>query len=254
MLIGRGAGLRVDADLGRRRHHRHLRRDALRRLEGALRATRASAGRWRRSTPARSPRAARACTSRSGARSTGRCRLRARRAEQQAGGAVDPALELRARDGRPAVQPADDVRPRAPRQGLRPRRVQDAADLQLVLREHQRVGVLHLRAAAAASEGRQPRPAGQRRGQVRVEGLPGQLGAPAGDQPVDRLHRQLEQQAGQGLPGLRRPLERAGGSSVRGCSPGELGAPARSRRWPTSWPRPTPRPPRTSASSSCGRR
>ena len=36
MLIGRGDGLRVDADLGRRRHHRHLRRDAVRRLEGAL--------------------------------------------------------------------------------------------------------------------------------------------------------------------------------------------------------------------------
>ena len=34
-------------------------------------------------------------------------------------------------------------------------------------------------------------------------------GAPAGHQPVDRLHRQLEQQAGQGLPGLRQPLERA---------------------------------------------
>ena len=94
---------------------------------------------------------------------------------------------------------------------------------------------------------------GQRRGQVRVEGLPAQPGAPAGHQPLDRLHRQLEQQAGQGLPGLRQPLERAVAAApeaahrrARRASP--------SRRWPASWPRPTRRRPRTCASSSCGRR
>ena len=69
-------------------------------------------------------------------------RLREGARHQQAGGAVDAALELRPRDGRPALLPADDVRPRALGQGLHPRRVQDAADLQLVLRERQRVGVL----------------------------------------------------------------------------------------------------------------
>ena len=36
MLIGRGERLRVDADLGRRRHHRHLRRAAVRRLAHAV--------------------------------------------------------------------------------------------------------------------------------------------------------------------------------------------------------------------------
>ncbi len=36
MLIGHGDRLRVVADLGRRRHHRHVRREAVRRLEGQV--------------------------------------------------------------------------------------------------------------------------------------------------------------------------------------------------------------------------
>ena len=47
-------GLRHDADLGVRRHHRPVRRDALRRQRRRSTCTRASAGRWARSTPARS--------------------------------------------------------------------------------------------------------------------------------------------------------------------------------------------------------
>ena len=53
-------GLRVDADLGRRRHHRHVRRDALRRLEDEVPVQGQVPGDGVRSTPARSPRAARA--------------------------------------------------------------------------------------------------------------------------------------------------------------------------------------------------
>ena len=41
----------------------------------------------------------------------------------------------------------------------------------------------------------------ERHRQVRVEGRAGREQAPAGRQPVDGLHRQLEQQAGQELPG-----------------------------------------------------
>ena len=77
--------------------------------------------------------------------------------------------------------------------------------------------------------------------------------APAGHQPVDRLHRQLEQQAGQGLPGLRQPLERAVAAASEAAHRRARRA-SRSRRSPPSWRRPTPRRPRTSASSSCGRR
>ena len=94
---------------------------------------------------------------------------------------------------------------------------------------------------------------GQRRGQVRVEGLPGQPGAPAGHQPLDRLHRQLEQQAGQGLPGLRQPLERAVAAASEAAHR-RARAPAQADAGDASWPRPTPPPPRTCASSSCGRR
>ena len=48
------AGLRVEPHLGRLRPRRRVRRGALRRLEDEVRATRASAARWARSTPARS--------------------------------------------------------------------------------------------------------------------------------------------------------------------------------------------------------
>ena len=73
-------GLRVDADLGRRATSstRTPRRSAAARR--CATSTRASAGRWSRSTPARSPRAARACTSSSGARSMGRSTATRRRA------------------------------------------------------------------------------------------------------------------------------------------------------------------------------
>ena len=47
-------------------------------------------------------------------------RLREGARHQQAGGAVDAALELRPRDGRPALLPADDLRARALGQGLHP--------------------------------------------------------------------------------------------------------------------------------------
>ena len=245
----------MDADLGRRRHHRHLRRDAVRRLEGALplqgQVPRDGVGRRRhdlqgrqerpRHLPPHGPRAG--------------LRLREGARHQQAGGAVDPALELRARDGRPALLPADDVRPRALGQRLHPRRVQDAADLQLVLREHERVAFITSGRLPAAPEGRQPRPAGQRRrastsGRATWPTRP----HPQVINPSDRLHRQLEQQAGQGLPG--RPT--AAGTSSRCSATTAAHRRARraspSRRWPPSWPRPTPPRPRTCASSSCGRR
>jgi hypothetical protein len=79
---------------------------------------------------------------------------------------------------------------------------------------------------SVAPEGGQSRPARERRRQVRMDGLPLQRGAPARDQPVDRLHRQLEQQAGQGLPGLRQPLGRAVAAASeaadrRACAPAQ---------------------------------
>ena len=128
-------------------------------------------------------------------------RLRQGREDGQAGRAVAQALLLRARDGRPAVQPADDVRARAQRARLRQRRQEDAADVQLVLRERDGVGVLHLGRVPGPAQGRQRRPAGRRQRQVRVEGRAGVVQAPAGGQPGQRLHRQLEQQAGRELPG-----------------------------------------------------
>ena len=108
--------------------------------------------------------------------------------------------------------------------------------------------------APAAPEGRQPRPAGQRRGQVRVDGLPA---------PTRRTRRSSTRRPATSSTGTtsrprtsRRPT--AAGTSSR-CSArqlltGELGAPAQADARDASWPRPTPRRPRTCASSSCGRR
>ena len=68
--------------------------------------------------------------------------------------------------------------------------------------------VLHHRPAAGAPQGRQRRPAGRRPRPVRVERLPPRLAPSPGRRPGQRAARQLEQQAGAGLPRRRRPLGR----------------------------------------------
>ena len=164
------------------------------------------------------------------------------------------ALELRARDGRPALLPADDVRractrpttSSAPR--TRRRRPSTRSTRARTSRRSITSGLLPLR-----PKGVNPDLPVNGEGKYEWKGYLANSAAPAGHQPVDRLHRQLEQQAGQGLPGLRQPLERAVAAASEAAHR-RAGAPARSRRWPPSWPRPTRPPPRTCASSSCGRR
>ena len=180
-------------------------------------------------------------------------RLREGARHQQAGGAVDAALELRPRDGRPALLPADDLRPRALGQGLHPRRVQDAADLQLVLRERERVGVHHLRAAARCAR-RASTPTCRSTARASTSG---RATCPTRRTRRSSTPRPATSSTGTtSRPRTSRPPTAAGTSSrcsVRSCSPTSSGA-SPSRRWPPSWPRPTRRRPRTCASSSCGRR
>ena len=131
---------------------------------------------------------------------------------------------------------------------------QVAADVQLVLRERDRVRVLHVGRDPDAAQGRQRRPPGRRHGPVRVDGRAGEGQAPAGRQPGVGHDRQLEQQAGQGLPGRRRPLRQRGRDPARRHVERRAGAVPARPRWPTCWRPPTRAPRRTSGSRSCGRR
>ena len=94
---------------------------------------------------------------------------------------------------------------------------------------------------------------GQRRGQVRVEGLPAQ---PRRTRRSSTPRPATSSTGTTSRPRTSRPPTTAGTSSrcsARSCSPASSRA-SPSRRWPTSWPRPTRPRPRTCASSSCGRR
>ena len=245
MLIGRGGAVRLDADLRRRATSSTPTPSGSAAARARSTATRASAAGWRR---------VKAGTISKGGDSV-KVRFRrtvhgpvvgyARVAGSQARGrALAPPVQRRPRDDRPDLLPAADVRPREERERLHRRRGGDAADVQLVLRRRQGHRVRHHRAAARAREGRQRRPAGRRPRPLRVAGFLAAAQAPAGRRPAERAARQLEQQAGEGLPGRRRPLGR-GRHAARRLAPGGAGAHATStRRRPcsarrTRAPRPT---------------
>ena len=85
-----------------------------------------------------------------------------------------------------------------------------------------------------APEGRQPRPAGRRRGQVRVEGLPAQPTHPQVIDPSSGYIVNWNNKPAQGLPGRRHPLrQREAVQRVDSCSTPSSGA-SPSRRWPRS--------------------
>ena len=199
----------VDAHLGQRRHRRHLRRAAVRRLARALRLQGQvppdGAGRTR----ARSARAATRSGCASGARSTARSSAtRAWRApsaswrwprkRSSAGRETTDQIFYRRLDVRPACAAA---RSSSARRARRRRR-------STVLRRRAGHRVRDERAAAGPAQRRQRRPAGRRPRPVRVARVPAGRAAPAGPQPGERAARQLEQQAGEELPGRRRPLGR----------------------------------------------
>ena len=88
------------------------------------------------------------------------------------GRAGTQALELRPRDGRPDLLPPAHVRPRQERRAVHRRRKDDAADVPRVLCLRQGDRLLHDGPAAAAPQGRQPRPAGRRARGVRMARVP----------------------------------------------------------------------------------
>ena len=245
--------LRVVADLGGRRHHRHLRRDAVRRVEDEVRVEGQvpADGEGRRR---HDPKGAQDGRLTSTAPSTARSSATRRTATRQAGGAVAQALVLRARHRRPAVQPADDVLARPQREGLHQRRGQVAADVQLVLRERDRVR-------------RSTRPA---RCRVRPKGVNGDLPSTAPASTSGRAswprastrrsstrRRATSSTGTTSRPRTSRPVTTASAtraaSSASTCSTASSRA-TRRRRWPTCSPPPTRVRPRTSGSRSCGRR
>ena len=226
LLIGRGQQLRVDAHLGRRRHHRHLRREALRRLAREVRLQGPTAARWRRSRRARSARAARA--SRCGFRRTvhgpviGYARVAGSKrvvalSQKRSSAGRETNDQIFFQDlsyGR--VRSAQDfIRASAATPQTFNSFYADAKDIAFVT-----TGRLPVR-----PQGRQRRPAGRRPREVRVEGLPEAVEAPAGHRPVQRAARQLEQQAGQGLPRGRQPLGggRHAARRLAAREPGEAG-------------------------------
>src|SRR5918998_738724 len=178
--------VRVDAHLGGRRHHRHLRRDAVRRvahavpLQGPLPADGDREG--RHDHPRRGPRAGDVPPHRPRPRG----RLRAGRGLGTHRRAGPEALERRPGDERPDLLPGPVVRPRSLRAGLHPGLPGDPADVQLVLRRREGHRVRHDRTAAEAAEGRQRGPAGRRARAPRVERLRGRGEAPAGFEPRRR--------------------------------------------------------------------
>ena len=188
LLIGRGEDFATHADLGQRRHHRPVRRDALRRQRHEVPVQGQVPRRWAPSTPARST----ATRSRSGPPCTGRWSGYATVDGKKV--AISSKRSSYGKDvARPALQPPALQRPGAQPEVVLEGRRADPADVQLLLHRQQAHRRVHGRPAADAQQERRPRPA-DHRAPASTSGAAScrKSGHPQGIDPDGRHDDQLE--------------------------------------------------------------
>ena len=185
MLIGRGEDFADDADLGLRRHRSTSTRRRSAAAATRSTSTRASAGRWAPSTPARSN--GEPVTFRTTVHGPviGYATVNGKKV------AISSKRSSYGKDvARPALQPPALERSGARSEVVLQRGVEDPADVQLLLHRQQAHRRVHGRQAADPRQGRRPGPAHQGHRQVRVDrASSSKSGHPHGVDPEGRDDR-----------------------------------------------------------------